>query len=655
MHMENYKNNKSAILFCFCISLFVFLIYAHTLNYPWKLFDEQIIYNETVIPVPRSFSEIFEYIKYLGILSHFEASNPFYSSISNIRCLPMDNLINLFIFYLFQKNPFNYHLFSLILHLLNTSILFFLLRLISRNYLTKEKKKSLFLISILTLLWSLHPTNVEAVLFTTNWTVLLTSFLCFAFMFCFLNVAPKNKSITALITIIIFFIMAQSTREYPFVMPVILFFYLFANYRFSNNASLLQSLKHSLKNTFLFFAISAIFILFIFSCSIKTNAPAWDRIFWFSPQVFFHYLKLMIFPIHLSIDQTAKVIFSSSLLNSYSIFCTIFMYFLIVLITISIFLVQKRFFYFLFIGIFPFFIALVPFLHLISPTYCIASERYLYFPLFMLTFGVSHFIFYTCKNDKIKNITIILLTILLCFFSIQSFKRTLDWKDTVSLFTSALNEAPNDLFKGLRKQILGTFVTSQYSDKNTKLIGGNYVNDSINILEHYLITLENKKANDKSPDIIKFYGLDPLSMQAKTAYLLAYTKLSLNNNPEEAYSTLSPFMKDLKIIDTQILDFYLGVLFATNRLEEAEKLLTYAVSKKLSPVTLYIISELNFKYNKLDNAEQYLKKSFKYFPYNPLTLLGLKKLYYLSGNIEKYAYYSYLYGLRTHTQTSGKL
>ena len=122
---------KKDYIFCFFTVLIIFVFFYHTIFYPWKHFDDQIIFNETLMPVPVSFSQLIDYITYFGLNNHFEASNPFYTTISNIRCTPINTLITLIVYTLFQKNPFYYHLLSLTLHIINSILLFFIINKIS--------------------------------------------------------------------------------------------------------------------------------------------------------------------------------------------------------------------------------------------------------------------------------------------------------------------------------------------------------------------------------------------------------------------------------------------------------------------------------------------------------------------------------------------
>ncbi|MBI2995378.1 MAG: hypothetical protein HYY52_01545 [Candidatus Melainabacteria bacterium] len=272
-------------------------------------------------------------------------------------------------------------------------------------------------------------------------------------------------------------------------------------------------------------------------------------------------------------------------------------------------------------------------------------------------FGISHFVFYLIS--RITHKQIIILTIasifLLIPLSIKSYTRTLDWENSVSLFTSALNTAPNNLFKAIRYEFLGSILLDYYKDEESQQTGKNYINKSINLLEEYI---KEQKAIDKQfgnsiPEVIKSYGLDPKTLQAKAAYLLAFTKIGLLKDSDLAFKIIDKYLSNLQITDTQILDLYLGLLFARKSYDKVETILKHALEKKLSPTLLVIYSELyKAKYNDYKSAEESLKKSFKYFPYDLQTLSGLKRFYLETNKAREFAYYSYLLGIRMHSLES---
>src|SRR3989338_5885417 len=203
-----------------------------------------MIFQETLLPIPKSFMEIFELIKAFGLNHYFEASNLVYSDITNTRRTSVAPL--LFIFWLFQKNASGYHLFSLILHLLNTAILFFILKKIPTNYAKEGQAQGLPIqISLLTLLWSLHPANVESVLFATNMFSLVTYFFCLLLTFYYTSLIiqraqglPIKKEGQALglplLGLPLLYIIPLSLNEYAVTFPIILFLFLGSTLLFQN-------------------------------------------------------------------------------------------------------------------------------------------------------------------------------------------------------------------------------------------------------------------------------------------------------------------------------------------------------------------------------------------------------------------------------------
>lgn len=658
---------KKEYIFCFIISIVVFLFFAHTLIYPWRHFDEQIIYNETILPVPKSLFELFEYIRLFGLNSYFEASNPFYSSISNLRSDPFNFFIMLVVFLLFQKSTILYHLLSLTFHILSTCLLFLILNRTYESYVSYHSNAIKYsLISLLTLFWAFNPLNVESVLFTTNWSALFTYFLSLLTFYLTIKKSSLNPPLKQSIIFFIFLI-ALFTCEHIVMLPFILFCYLFGTSIHTNkNTSIYTAAKQAAKALIPFILALIPFIVYFILRQTKSNLiPGninninllFERVFWLSPQIFVHHLKLILFPLHLSIDQSTLVTLSKSLFSTYALFCILLMFSLALCSVFSIVNLKKQWAFYFFVLFIPFFISLIPFLHIISPIYNLVSERYFYFPLLFLTLGIAHILFSILANaNQRKVITIISITVFITLsFSVRAYARTLDWKDSVSLFKSALKEAKTDLIKGQRMQMLGGVLFSEYKDHESKLTGEKFILGGLDILKNALVKLEVEKRQyqDQIPGIVKFYGLDPKTMQAKVAYLIAFTKIGLDRNPNEAFAIMQPYMEDMSVIDTQILDLYIGLLFSLNKVDEAEKLLLYTSEKKLSPIIILPLAEIyKNKYHDFTKTETLLKESFKCFPYESTILLSLKNLYLQTQNPYEFAYYSYLHGLRTHSKES---
>ncbi|MBI1858124.1 MAG: hypothetical protein HYR97_03310 [Candidatus Melainabacteria bacterium] len=658
-------------LFGFITAFIVFIFYLHTLSFPSKHFDEQIIFNESIYPIPHSFSELIDYLRYFGLNHYFEASNPFYSSISNLRLDPINTLVLMVAFLIFQKNLFAYHLLALIFHALNSFLLFLILNKVSARFIQNEANNLKYIIiSALSLMWALHPVNVEAVLLTTNWIAIFSYSFCFAILLFYIKTLNQELSLLKRFFIFTFYLIPLFIIEYSVTIPLILFVYTLAYLMNKNQFSLFKkNLKQTIIKIAPLFTALAVFIISFILLETKTNISRasgfsiftmLERVIWFSSQIFVHYLKILAFPIHLSIDQTSKVFFSNQLYAPYAVgclFCSISMIFILIL---SFRWIKQISYFLIFISLSPFIISLIPFLHILSPTYCIASERYLYFPSAMLIFGISHSIFYLqSKTSRLSawkiNLLLIIISTLTFSYSTRAYVRTLDWKDSFSLHKSALKESGNGLFKGLRQSFLGGLLLENKGDKRAQIKGRKYIRLATYTLENYLSELESDKLKYQRnlPSVLKFYGLDPKTMQAKTAYLLTHTRLALDETLADATTFLQKYMTKSNLTDTQVLDFYLGLLFATQNLDEAEKVVNYASKQKISPTISNIKAELyKKKYKDYIQAENYLLKSFKLFPYDVQTLDALRRVYLDTNKLDKFAYFSFLHGIRTHSKYS---
>ena len=126
------NNSKVKTFYCWLsIILCVFIFYIPSIFFQIKSYDEIKVFQEAYLPICYSIRQLSELISILGLKNHLEATNSFYSNISSIRCNPLGDLISLVIQFLFKKKPVYYHTYSLILHLLNTTLVFLILKKVS--------------------------------------------------------------------------------------------------------------------------------------------------------------------------------------------------------------------------------------------------------------------------------------------------------------------------------------------------------------------------------------------------------------------------------------------------------------------------------------------------------------------------------------------
>jgi len=658
----NQDKNKSLYSFIclFGSLLIVFLTYSFSLNRGWQFFDERMIYNEGLLPTPRDFGELIEIIKTYCFTYHFDSQNTFFSNLINVRSAPLGEILKLITALLLKNNAFLYHLLQLSIHLINTTLVWMIFYNLFK-FKNVPYKSSLTLSSLVSLIWSLHPLNTEAIMLATNWNSLLTHTFSFAFFLYILKKVSNNCSANKnheVFIIALFYIISLFLTEYSYIVPIVLFFIAFG-FSFKQFNEIKKSLDYSINlskpfiyGLIIFLSISLVKSIIQFKSALITNQSldfSIERILWLSPQIFFHFLKLFFFPKSLSLHQTNLLNLSDSLCSAYSIFTLIFfLIFLILPFLLFIrFNISPEKTYFLPV-VYAFIFSLVPFLHIISPTYCLIAERYSYFPLFIFIFCFILFLssFITLNTKKVLfGLIVILITL-----QVRTIFRTFDWKDTFSLYNSALKCSKDDIYKGQIHSIL-SYYFKKTGDKNKTF---EHTTLSIKEFDSGIKKLA-KKRQTSIPKTLIAYGLDPISMLITCAFSISESRLDFLNEPaKRIFNYYEPFIKpNLKYAGSSQLDLYAKLLLKTSNDSEAEKVLKFAYKKyPYSPNIIYTLSNFYLNRNNLNEASNIINLGYNYYPSYPRMLLRMIKLCELKKDYSSLAKYEYLLGLRAHSKAA---
>ena len=355
--MTKRENNKKKVISYLLGTVFlVFFIYSFSLFRPWQPFDERLFYNEEFLPIPQSFSEVFEIINSFVLNSHIISTNTFFSNHLLLRSDPVAWSILTFIFFFFKKNALLYHIFQLFIHLTNTILVwltFYNLTKLKDNKSYSLNNYDYSLISILTGLWSLHSINTEAVLLVTNWNPLLIYTSSFGFILYETYKSTNKKlgiSFVEIMLIPILFYFAMSLTELGYTLPLVLFLITFS-LSLKTNIPIKDSINISLKRTAPYFIGLGLFLIsqLIKPDSSITNLytaqksiyPFVERNLWLTPQIFMGFLNLLFFPKTLSTYQSNLIHLSESLFTPYSIFCTS-IYLIFLIIPVVLFVLFKK-------------------------------------------------------------------------------------------------------------------------------------------------------------------------------------------------------------------------------------------------------------------------------------------------------------------------
>ncbi|GEM_PF-3075680 len=555
-------------------------LYSVSLTYGFRNFDEDVQIKDFY--VKKTFPEYCERFLLLNQFGVTEAQGYAFSSIKNVHFSIIASTVNYFISYLFQAKPLLYHSWNLILHCLAVFSLILLINSLSGNKL----------ISLFTgLIWAIHPTNVESVIWATNWPPNMGAAIYF-FTLYFVSKATKvRNTLNTKLFIFLLTIFQVFLTEYNIMIFVSIFIL---------NFYLLKSFKSSLvKSIPAFLAIVIYFIVrFTVTKNVSDEKSFFDifeiiqRVIYLSPQVFIHQLKLILIPINLSIDQLDLLHLDTKVFGTYNLFCIAV---LLLCIYVS-FLFRKRFSFFS-LGCILYIISLLPFLQII-PLYSVVAERYNYYGSAFIIFGLISLIYSGIKSKKNLLVSILVLLSLVSFG--RSLFRTQDWRNSSTLFYSTINTSKSLIKKGIWTYNLAI---CQENEKKKE----EFLRLSINLLKLYL---ENNEEKNYPKTILK-YELDNESLLGKASLRIAQIYEILNEKNNQllylektlSYSKNNPRLKGLAYKG-------LGTYYFQNK--NYEKAIDYYKESNLvssQPDTDYALAVCYLKLNDLDNYETYIKKS----------------------------------------------
>jgi hypothetical protein len=329
---------------------------------------------------------------------------------------PIRDVYVALIFSLFGPNPFFFHFFQFIIHIINSVLVYF----IFNKFFDKQKYLPLFL----SLIFVVHPINTETVVWISAAQEILVGLCGLSALFLILkpvNISNKNILIASFLIFISLFI-----KETGVVFFAIIFVYLFL---FNKKIMLVFNTFYSTILIFLYM-LARILSNSSFNVIMPTIPIAQltliQRLFTL-PKIFFFYMSNFIFPKDLAIDQLWVV--KTPDFNNFVVPLIFLIAFVSVSLIISIKTKNKVFiFFFLLI-----FISMAPYFNIV-PTSMTVAERWFYIPIIGLL-GMIGFLInkINVKRESVFN-TIFIVIILL--FGIRAFIRTLDWKDNFKLFTT---------------------------------------------------------------------------------------------------------------------------------------------------------------------------------------------------------------------------
>ncbi len=579
------KNNTISLIrdsyFLFIPILITILIYTISLTYGFRNFDEDTLIKEFC--VKKHFSEYLE--KFLLIYSGgvTQANGFAFSSIRNVHFSLLGTPSHYLLCYLLKGIPFLFHIWGLFFHLL---ALYFFTKLC--YIITKNKSLALFS----GIMWSLHPTNVEAIIWATNWACPVGASIYFFTLYKVVSMLKEKSSSNLLISFVALSTVIQIFLvEHTIMLPIAIFLLALHETKIFKSA-----IKVSLPS---FLVIIAYFILRTVVTNSSVNdsaehnlADIFERIVYLSPQVFVHNLKLLLFPAKLTIDQLDLLNLDKTFLGAYNVFCII----IFILFIFGTFALRNTL-PDLSNGCIVYFFSILPFLQII-PLYSVVAERYNYFGSAFFVYGIISTLFKFLEGKN--KIRIALITLLALAAYTKSFLRITEWKDSSTLFQSTINDSKSLLKKGIWTYNLA--ISEEDANKKDELL-----KLSINLLNLYLKTDVEKN----NVPVLDSYELDSNSLHAKAALRIAQI-YEIFGEKELQYNYLTKAL-DISRNKSQIRGliyknlgtYYFQIDDFNKSISSYEK--SYSISQE--PSTLYAIAVSYLKLKDYTTYEKYLKQS----------------------------------------------
>ncbi len=445
-------------------------------------------------------------------------SNPFDS---------MRNLVLWVVFSLFGPNPTYFRLLNIMLHLLNTILVFILITKLH------SKTTAFFASSI----FAVHSIHVEAIAWISGGSYVQLSFF---FLLSFILYLFSNGNKKMYIISILFYVLALESQTLVAVLSAV-----FAVYELT-----LGNIKLNYKKIIPFLILGLIWgttVLFAVPKRLSVN----DTNYYYKgrvenpviqlPYVLTEYFKLSVWPSHLTIYQSElgykpiEHIIRSLILLTY-----------VILVLVSLKLNKKIFFWnaFLLVSLLP---TLTPF-HLTS----IMAERYIYLGSIGLFTSLSLIPTYLLKT-KAKEFVYPFFIIILIALSIRTIIRNTEWKNEQSLWTATLKASPsyppahNNM--GYVYVLQGKLKLAEYEyTKAIEMLPGyaeayNNLGRVYFLQSKYDLSIQNyKKALELNPNLWQTYSNIALAYmetdQLDVAWGFAKKSLSVNPNDPESKATL---------------------------------------------------------------------------------------------------------------------
>lgn len=451
---------------------------------------------------------------------------------------PLTLLSYAFEYHFIGQDPPPYHATNIIIHMMNCTLVFLLIYILSNNIVVS---------CFVGLLFGIHPLHVESVAWISGRKDVLYALFFLASLISYLGFLKEQKKIYYCLCLLLF-VLSLLSKSMAVSLPLVL---ILLDYFLNKKIS-----WGSLKNKIPFFALSLLFgILALLSQQHAIRVDYTDD----SP------LKNLFIASHGLVFYLEKMVFSFKLSCLYMYSTTHFEImqarflmspFLIAAFT-ALIIYSARYTKKAIFGSMFYFVTLLPVLQLIPVGHAFAADRYTYIPLIGIFYIVGEGLLYLYEKQwqytRLLGITLVIITCLsLCTLGFLTWNRTHIWKDGITLWGNVIK---NDPLNSIAYNNKGAahFINKQYDETIEDLtmaitISPNYDQANANLCRAYIAAgLRNKalpscmkaiQINPRMDDVYILLGNIYYEKDRKVAIFLYKKSIEVKPKNERAYYNL---------------------------------------------------------------------------------------------------------------------
>lgn len=565
-------SNTSEWIFLAPILILTFFLYSTTLkNYfiiNWD--DDGYIINN---PLTKDLS--WQSIVYM--FSHFHLDNYH----------PLTTLSNAIEYHFFKLNAKPYHVNNIVLHLLNTTLVFYFIR-----QLIKNKEAAL----LAALLFAIHPMHVESVSWISERKDLLYTAFFLLSLIMYNRFLQEDKKQLLAWSITLMLLSCLSKPAAVALTPVLFLL----DYYFGKKitmASVLQKVPFLLLSL-LFGSIAILSQSKSGSMNMVEQYAFMDKFFFVCYGFLFYIVKLFV-PLHLSAMYLYPEKVDGLLPMAY--YLAPFILIIAVIFIIGLKKMQREIVF----GLLFYFFTIAMVIQIVPVGKAIVAERYSYVPYIGLFFILVKLYVMIRNNEftnaeKIKLALNIVIGIVILVFCVMTWNRNKDWKDSNSLFSAIIRQQPDSYYgyfargvgRSLQNDSKGTIEDYTEAIKRDSTLDAVWYNRGV----------EFEKINEKQRAINDYTQAIMLNPKHSKSY---YNRGNLRFGSNDLQGAIDDYNKSLKIDSTNAEAFCNRAVVYLNMKDSTKALSDFDASLRQNPKlvnALYNRGVLHFNQQRLDAA-----------------------------------------------------